>query len=187
MKFGVRKPNLKSSIKARTTGRAKRAVKKAVIPGYGKKGMGWVKDPKRAAYNKVYNKTTVGVGDIARAATKPSKAPHDEAVDSRVSSALPQDNAFIETPKNEVNERSFQFGANFGLSGCLSIVLGPIMLGFAIYSVIGSWELTYTVRRVCVAVIGAALLIYGIKRLRLAISVAKEIPPDKKRVSESEE
>lgn len=58
MKFGFRKPNVKSSIKARTTGRAKRAVKKAVIPTYGKKGTGALKDPKKAAYNTVYKKTT---------------------------------------------------------------------------------------------------------------------------------
>ena len=64
MKYGMRKPSVKKSIKARTTGQAKRAVKKAVVPGYGKKGSGWVKDPKKAAYNKVYNKTTFGVNDI---------------------------------------------------------------------------------------------------------------------------
>ena len=64
MKVGMRKPSVKKSIKARTTGKAKRAVKKAVIPGYGKKGSGWIKDPKKAAYNKVYNKTTFGVNDI---------------------------------------------------------------------------------------------------------------------------
>ncbi len=67
MKVGVRKPSIKKSIKARTTGKAKRAVKSAVNPFYGKKGMGWVNDPKKAAYNKVYNKTTVGVKDIAKA------------------------------------------------------------------------------------------------------------------------
>jgi len=67
MKVGVRKPNIKKSIKARTTGKAKRAVKSAVNPLYGKKGMGWVNDPKKAAYNRVYNKTTVGVKDIAKA------------------------------------------------------------------------------------------------------------------------
>lgn len=45
MKFGMRKPSLKRSISARTTGRAKRAVKKALIPGYGKRY--WVdKKPK---------------------------------------------------------------------------------------------------------------------------------------------
>jgi len=64
MKFGLRTPSLKRSLKARTTGRAKRAVKKALIPGYGKKGMGWVKNPKKAAYNKVYNKTSFSIWDI---------------------------------------------------------------------------------------------------------------------------
>lgn len=60
MKMGIRKPNIKKRIKARTTGKAKRAIKKAIIPGYGKKGMGWLKNPKKAAYNKVYRKTSVG-------------------------------------------------------------------------------------------------------------------------------
>lgn len=64
MKFGMRTPSLKKSISARTTGRAKRAIKKALIPGYGKKGMGWIRDPKKAMYNKVYNKTSFSVWDI---------------------------------------------------------------------------------------------------------------------------
>lgn len=64
MKFGMRKPSIKRSIKARTTGKVKRDVKKAVIPVYGKKGMGWIKNPKRAAYNKVYHKTTFGLWDL---------------------------------------------------------------------------------------------------------------------------
>ncbi|WP_195970428.1 hypothetical protein [Clostridium thermobutyricum] len=61
MKFGVRKPSIKKSFKVRTTGKAKRAMKKAVIPGYGKKGMGWVNNPKKATYNKVYNKTSFSI------------------------------------------------------------------------------------------------------------------------------
>lgn len=64
MKFGLRTPSLKRSIKARTTGRAKRAVKNALIPGYGKKGAGWIKNPKKAAYNKVYNKTSFSIWDL---------------------------------------------------------------------------------------------------------------------------
>lgn len=68
MKVGIRKPSIKRSIKARTTGRLKREIKKAYIPWYGKKGVGWVKNPKKALYNKVYHKTTVGVSDIARVA-----------------------------------------------------------------------------------------------------------------------
>ena len=64
MKFGMRKPSIKKSIKARTTGRAKRSIKKAIVPGYGKKGMGWIKNPKKAAYNKVYKKTTFSIFDL---------------------------------------------------------------------------------------------------------------------------
>lgn len=64
MKIGMRKPSLKKSIKARTTGKAKRTLKKAVIPGYGKKGTGWIKNPKKAAYNKVYKKTTFSIFDL---------------------------------------------------------------------------------------------------------------------------
>lgn len=64
MKIGMRKPSLKKSIKARTTGKAKRSLKKAIIPGYGKKGTGLLKDPKKAAYNKVYKKTTFSIFDL---------------------------------------------------------------------------------------------------------------------------
>lgn len=69
MKYGVRKPNVKKSIKARTTGKVKRQVKKAVNPLYGKKGMGIVNDPKKAAYNAVYSRTTIGVSDLAKGST----------------------------------------------------------------------------------------------------------------------
>ena len=34
---------------------------RTINPMYGKKGMGWIRDPKRAAYNKVYRKTTFDV------------------------------------------------------------------------------------------------------------------------------
>lgn len=64
MKFGMRKICPMKSLKARTTGRAKRAVKKAIIPGYGKKGMGWLKNPKKAAYNKIYKKTSFSIFDL---------------------------------------------------------------------------------------------------------------------------
>ena len=66
MKLGMRKPSIKRSIKARTTGKAKRAIKKAVIPGYGKKGAGIIKNPRKAVYNKVYNKTSFSVKDLLK-------------------------------------------------------------------------------------------------------------------------
>ena len=64
MKIGMRTPSLTKSLRARTTGRAPRAVKRAIIPGYGKKGMGWIKDPTRAARNAVYRRTTFSVWDL---------------------------------------------------------------------------------------------------------------------------
>ena len=64
MKFEMRTPSLKKSIKATTTGKAKRAIKRALIPGYGKKGTGWIKNPKKAAYNKIYKKTSFGIMDL---------------------------------------------------------------------------------------------------------------------------
>jgi len=51
-------------IKARTTTKFNKAVKSSVNPLYGKKGMGWVNDPKKAAYNKVYKKTTFSFWDL---------------------------------------------------------------------------------------------------------------------------
>lgn len=59
MKFGFRTPNIKKSIKARTTGRVKRAVKKSINPVYGKKGIGYIKNPERAIKNSIYHKTTI--------------------------------------------------------------------------------------------------------------------------------
>lgn len=64
MKFGLRKPSLKRSVKARTTGKVKRSIKKSVSPGYGRKGMGLVKNPKKSAYNKVYKKTSFSLWDL---------------------------------------------------------------------------------------------------------------------------
>lgn len=57
MKFGFRIPNLNKRIAARTS------VKRVIRHNLGFKaprGMGWITDPKKALYNKVYNKTSRG-------------------------------------------------------------------------------------------------------------------------------
>lgn len=64
MKIGMRKPSLKKSLKARTTGRVKRAVKSTVNPFYGKKGMGFIKNPERSIKNSIYKKTTFSIWDL---------------------------------------------------------------------------------------------------------------------------
>ena len=69
MRYGMRRPSWKKSLSARTTGRAKRAIKRAIIPGYGKRGMGLL-HPKRALYNKVYRRTTFSIFDLLNTSSK---------------------------------------------------------------------------------------------------------------------
>jgi len=57
MKFGIRKPSLNKRIAARTS--AKRLIKNA-LGIRAPRGWGWITNPKKAAYNKVYNKTSKG-------------------------------------------------------------------------------------------------------------------------------
>lgn len=64
VKVGFRKPSIKKSIKARTTGKYKRRFKKAINPLYGKKGMGFIKNPRKSIRNKIYRKTTIGLSDF---------------------------------------------------------------------------------------------------------------------------
>lgn len=66
MEYGMRKPSLKGSISAKTKGRATRAVKKARIPGYGRKGMGWATNPRKALCNRVYGKTAFSIFDLLK-------------------------------------------------------------------------------------------------------------------------
>ena len=72
MKYGIRKPSISKRVSARTTGKINRSIKKAVNPMYGKKGFGYINDPKKAVYNKIYNKTTIGVDDIFKGDNKSS-------------------------------------------------------------------------------------------------------------------
>lgn len=64
MKYRMRIPSPTRSLKARTTGRIKRAAKKQIIPGYGRKGMGWAKNPRRAAKGALYKRTTFSFWDL---------------------------------------------------------------------------------------------------------------------------
>lgn len=66
MKIGMRRISPMKSLKARTTGRAKRAIKRAVIPGYGRRGMGFVKNPSRSIKGAIYRRTTFSFWDLFR-------------------------------------------------------------------------------------------------------------------------
>lgn len=63
MKFGFRRPSLKKRIGARTS------IKRQVVHRAGLKmprGMGWVRDPKKYAYNKVYNRTSFDIFKVLK-------------------------------------------------------------------------------------------------------------------------
>mgnify|MGYP000972656265 CR=1 FL=1 len=63
MKLGMRKPSIKKSIAARTS--AKRYMRHS-LGLKAPRGWGWVTNPKKAAYNRVYNKTTFSIFDLFR-------------------------------------------------------------------------------------------------------------------------
>ena len=120
MKVGVRKPNIKKSIKARTTGKLKRQVKKAVNPLYGKKGMGVVNDPKKAAYNAVYNRTTVGVSDIAKGATAANVNP------AASSHGVPQTKQYSDKTYSVCGILLIVLGVVLALMGLLLLLVFPV-------------------------------------------------------------
>ena len=58
MKFGMRTPSLKKRISARTS------IKRQIVHRAGlkmPKGYGWVSNPEKYLYNKVYNKTSFDI------------------------------------------------------------------------------------------------------------------------------
>lgn len=58
MKFGPRKPSFKKRISSRTS------LKRQIVHRAGLKmprGYGWVRNPKKYVYNKVYNRTTFDI------------------------------------------------------------------------------------------------------------------------------
>lgn len=63
MKYGMRKPSLRKSMAARTS--TKRIVKNA-LGLKAPRGYGWLTNPKRAAYNRAYNRTTFSFWSLLR-------------------------------------------------------------------------------------------------------------------------
>lgn len=63
MKFGMRKPSLRKSIAARTS--PARFVRHS-LGVKAPRGWGWLTNPKRAAYNRVYSRSTFSVWSLLR-------------------------------------------------------------------------------------------------------------------------
>lgn len=96
MKIGMRKPSIKRSIKARTTGRLKREIKKAIFPWYGKKGMGLL-HPEKTIYNKIYRKTSFSFWDLLGLIA--------QSFDDNTTETNSRDEKIKEEIKEEINEK----------------------------------------------------------------------------------
>lgn len=70
MKFGPRRPSLRKKLAARTS--LKRVIRHS-LGAKAPKGWGWLTNPKKAAYNRVYNRTTFKIGGVSQS-TGRSKA-----------------------------------------------------------------------------------------------------------------
>ena len=67
MKFGLRTPSLRKSIAARLSWRR---FLRHNLGLKAPRGFGWFTDPRRAAYNRVYNRVTFSWRDLLRWLTK---------------------------------------------------------------------------------------------------------------------
>lgn len=70
MRFGPRRPSLRGRIAARTS------LKRYVRHSLGVKaprGYGWLTNPKKAAYNRVYNRTTFDLLKPSRSGRRPGR------------------------------------------------------------------------------------------------------------------
>lgn len=154
MKIGVRKPSIKKSIKARTTGKLKRKVKSSINPLYGKKGMGLVNNPKKAVYNKVYNKTTIGVNDIVKGSSnkhQTTNSLNNVENNNKIYKIVNNDNVIIGNKEYcQKNIKAFKntfifITILFIVSGivCLPIGIIFILLGLFMYSMFKTYKEIY--------------------------------------------
>lgn len=70
MKFGIRKPSLRRRIAARTSW--KRAVRHS-LGLKAPRGWGWLTNPKKAAYNRLYNRTSISIDRLLKTGKRRSR------------------------------------------------------------------------------------------------------------------
>lgn len=151
MKTGLRTPSLEKSFKAKTTGRAKRAMKSAVIPAYGKKGSGFIKNPKKAMYNKIYQKTSVDGLASVRNVSSTSKSSLNKKVTTNIEPQNKKNTSNLTTKdgkakigrkfyskKSIIRYRLFFliFGWFFIICGCFLLPIGLLFIALGIFFLI---------------------------------------------------
>lgn len=149
MRFGVRRPSIKGRISARTSW--KRYVRHSM--GFkAPRGAGWFTNPKKALYNRVYNRTTVSVDDLFRV---PKSRSRPRSVELPKPTAMLNDN---ETPQRERSVASVLVG--LGLTAFI------MSLGLQFFGVSVKWSIIIPIALFFIAafgeVIGTMLQVLGI-------------------------
>lgn len=146
MKFGVRIPSLKKRISARTSW--KRVVRHSMglkMP----RGYGFITNPKKAIYNKIYNKTSIGLGSLIKSPSKSSLMSQSSIPQSQIT-PVSYDNPFTFAPQSFIH--LINKPAKFGKDGwiVLLIIFSFFCLGNPIFGIpllIGSFYWFYRITK----------------------------------------
>lgn len=134
--FGFRTPSFNKMLSARTTERLTRMAKRSVNPFYGKKGIGWINNPERAAYNMLYNKTTRGISSTNNGANAKS-ARYSGYKKGSIPKLVPNNN---NDNSNNIQKHTRQFKNpvldDYGEVRPLALIIGMIIFAGMIY---GFW------------------------------------------------
>lgn len=117
MKFGFRVPSLKRRIAARTSW--KRVVRHSMgikMP----RGAGFLTNPKKALYNKVYNKTTFGIEDMAKTGHKSSLSTTNST--PQIFAPVTNDVPFAINPRSFI--KLINYPDKFGQDGWAKVIIG---------------------------------------------------------------
>ena len=150
MRSIIRKPSVKKSFSAKTTSKVTRTVKKVSNPIYGRKGVGYISNPQKALYNKVYRKTSAGIQNISHTKNNNSSKKHaiySEHQTVTVSSHIMVTNSNLPHLISEHQEiinilrknliKNLTLGIIFLLLGILLFfvlpLIGVILIGIAIF------------------------------------------------------
>lgn len=121
MKFGFRTPSFKKSFAARTS------IKRKVMPRM-PRGLGILRNPKKALYNKVYNRTTVSIFKTSRKKGKQSYKSTSEIKSYQSSPIKQKEKIIVKCPEcNSTKTLNLKEGDNlfigmFGVSVILALV-----------------------------------------------------------------
>lgn len=139
MRFGVRRPSIKGRISARTSW--KRYVRHSM--GFkAPRGAGWFTNPKKALYNRVYNRTTVSVDDLFKVRTGSARSSRLPALPPGLMNLL---------PRRTNGELSFE--GLFGLLVVFSLpTLGLLWLGVGV-----TWSILIPIALFLIVVFGEVI------------------------------